>query len=249
MTSLEGPALKLGGQIASAAAKSWLQRRKAGVARSADLVDLAAGELKGPLERRKLENLVQLLPLVRHLKNVTELRVHVLFSEPLTDLDALDGLPHLVRIEAEVAHEATVDLSVLSSHLELTAISLFGPRQVIGEHNLHGLETLVHLSLFRDEPCRCIATDRRACSRHPVQRGRPANRRNHHRLLPPGGGSPALRSGDPRPSSARLPPLRKLTALSAPVDVSPLADLELTIDATNTELIGTEELGPGVRLL
>ncbi|MGW4058769.1 NACHT domain-containing protein [Amycolatopsis sp. NPDC004747] len=59
MTSLEGPALKLGSQIASAAAKSWLQRRKAGVARSADLVDLAAGELKGPLERAKLENLVQ----------------------------------------------------------------------------------------------------------------------------------------------------------------------------------------------
>jgi len=59
LTSLEGPALKLGGQIASAAAKSWLQRRKAGVARSADLTDLAAAELKGPLERRKLENLVQ----------------------------------------------------------------------------------------------------------------------------------------------------------------------------------------------
>lgn len=59
MTGLEAPALKLGGQIASTAAKSWLQRRKAGVARSADLVALAAGELKGPLERRKLENLVQ----------------------------------------------------------------------------------------------------------------------------------------------------------------------------------------------
>ncbi|MFJ9780463.1 NACHT domain-containing protein [Amycolatopsis sp. NPDC101161] len=59
MTGLEAPALKLGGQIASTAAKSWLQRRKASVARSADLVDLAAGELKGPLERRKLENLVQ----------------------------------------------------------------------------------------------------------------------------------------------------------------------------------------------
>ncbi|MGK3206473.1 NACHT domain-containing protein [Amycolatopsis sp. MEPSY49] len=59
MTGLEAPALKLGGQIASSAAKSWLQRRKAGVARSADLVELAAGELKGPLERRKLENLVQ----------------------------------------------------------------------------------------------------------------------------------------------------------------------------------------------
>ncbi|MFJ7216443.1 NACHT domain-containing protein [Amycolatopsis sp. NPDC098790] len=61
MTSLEGPALKLGGQIASAAAKSWLQRRKATFERSADLVGLAAGELKGPLERRKLENLVQLI--------------------------------------------------------------------------------------------------------------------------------------------------------------------------------------------
>ena len=59
MTSLEGPALKLGGQIATSAAKSWLQRRKAAFERSADLSDLAAGELKGPLERRKLENLVQ----------------------------------------------------------------------------------------------------------------------------------------------------------------------------------------------
>ncbi len=59
MTGLEAPALKLGGQIASAAAKSWLSRRKARSERSADLVDLAAGELKGPLERRKLENLVQ----------------------------------------------------------------------------------------------------------------------------------------------------------------------------------------------
>ncbi|RSD13733.1 NACHT domain-containing protein [Amycolatopsis eburnea] len=59
MTSLEGPALKLGGQIASAAAQSWLRRRKAGFERSADLTDLAAGELKGPLERRKLENLVR----------------------------------------------------------------------------------------------------------------------------------------------------------------------------------------------
>ncbi|MEU5260803.1 NACHT domain-containing protein [Amycolatopsis sp. NPDC021455] len=59
MTGLEAPALKLGGQIASSAAKSWLQRRKAGFERSADLIELAAGELKGPLERRKLENLVQ----------------------------------------------------------------------------------------------------------------------------------------------------------------------------------------------
>ncbi|EOD63954.1 NACHT domain-containing protein [Amycolatopsis vancoresmycina] len=59
MTSLEGPALKLGGQIASAAAKSWLRRRKAAHERSAELVDLVAGELKGPLERAKLENLVQ----------------------------------------------------------------------------------------------------------------------------------------------------------------------------------------------
>ncbi|MFI5587698.1 NACHT domain-containing protein [Amycolatopsis sp. NPDC051758] len=59
MTSLEGPALKLGGQIASYAAKSWLSRRKAASERSDDLAGLAAGELKGPLERRKLENLVQ----------------------------------------------------------------------------------------------------------------------------------------------------------------------------------------------
>ncbi|MCR6481890.1 NACHT domain-containing protein [Amycolatopsis sp. OK19-0408] len=59
MTSLEGPALKLGGKIATSAAKSWLQRRKATFERSADLSELAAAELKGPLEQRKLENLVQ----------------------------------------------------------------------------------------------------------------------------------------------------------------------------------------------
>ncbi|GAA4532722.1 NACHT N-terminal Helical domain 1-containing protein [Amycolatopsis samaneae] len=59
MAGLETSALKLGGTIASHAAKSWLQRRKDRFERSASLAELAAQELKGPLEQRKLENLVQ----------------------------------------------------------------------------------------------------------------------------------------------------------------------------------------------
>ncbi|MFD9887816.1 NACHT domain-containing protein [Amycolatopsis sp. NPDC059027] len=59
MAGLETFALKLGGTIATHAAKSWLQRRKDRFERAADLAELAAQELKGPLEQRKLENLVQ----------------------------------------------------------------------------------------------------------------------------------------------------------------------------------------------
>lgn len=58
MAGIEASALKLGGTIATQAAKSWLQRRKAKFERSAELTDLAAAELKGPLERRKLDNLI-----------------------------------------------------------------------------------------------------------------------------------------------------------------------------------------------
>jgi Leucine-rich repeat (LRR) protein len=63
MTGLEGPALKLGGSIASYAAKSWLQRRRNKVERESSLAELSADELKGPLERRKLENLVEMIGL------------------------------------------------------------------------------------------------------------------------------------------------------------------------------------------
>lgn len=59
MTGLEGPALKLGGSIATHAAKSWLQRRRKKTERESSLAELAADELKGPLEKRRLENLVE----------------------------------------------------------------------------------------------------------------------------------------------------------------------------------------------
>ena len=50
---------------------------------------------------------------------------------------------------------------------------------------------------------------------------------------------------------ATAPRLRKLAvrSLTAPVDLSPLAELNVTIEATDTELIGTEKLGPGVKLI
>ncbi|MBB5852389.1 NACHT domain-containing protein [Amycolatopsis umgeniensis] len=63
MTGLEGPALKLGGSIATYAAKSWLQRRRKKTERESSLAELAADELKGPLEKRKLENLVETIGL------------------------------------------------------------------------------------------------------------------------------------------------------------------------------------------
>ncbi|MEJ2852503.1 MULTISPECIES: NACHT domain-containing protein [unclassified Saccharothrix] len=50
--------LKLGSTIATHAAKYWLQRRKATFERGASLAELAQVELKGLLQQRKLENLV-----------------------------------------------------------------------------------------------------------------------------------------------------------------------------------------------
>ncbi|MEU6154833.1 NACHT domain-containing protein [Actinosynnema sp. NPDC047251] len=55
---MESAALRVGGTIASAGAKSWLRRRRAAFERSASLAELAQAELKGPLQQRKLDNLV-----------------------------------------------------------------------------------------------------------------------------------------------------------------------------------------------
>lgn len=55
----EGAALRLGATIATHGAKAWLQRRKATFERDASLAELVQAELKGPLQQRKLENLVE----------------------------------------------------------------------------------------------------------------------------------------------------------------------------------------------
>lgn len=55
----ESAALRLGSTIATHAAKAWLQRRKSTFERGASLAELAQAELKGPLQQRKLENLVE----------------------------------------------------------------------------------------------------------------------------------------------------------------------------------------------
>ncbi|TWE29972.1 NACHT domain-containing protein [Prauserella muralis] len=56
---MEAAALRLGGAVASHAARSWLQRRRDRFNRSATLGELAEAELGSPLQRRKLDNLVE----------------------------------------------------------------------------------------------------------------------------------------------------------------------------------------------
>lgn len=59
ISGVEGAALKLGAAVASHGARAWLQRRRARFERGASLTELAAAELTSPLQRRKLDNLVQ----------------------------------------------------------------------------------------------------------------------------------------------------------------------------------------------
>ncbi|RSN65538.1 ATP-binding protein [Amycolatopsis sp. WAC 04182] len=86
MTGLEGPALKLGGSIATHAAKSWLRRRRNKTERESSLAELAADELKGPLEKRKLENLVETIGLqvAEELKPVLTARFSTLPENEIT---------------------------------------------------------------------------------------------------------------------------------------------------------------------
>ncbi|MFI7115232.1 NACHT domain-containing protein [Amycolatopsis sp. NPDC049868] len=86
MTGLEGPALKLGGSIATHAAKSWLRRRRKKTERESSLAELAADELKGPLEKRKLENLVETIGLqvAEELKPVLAARFSALPENEIT---------------------------------------------------------------------------------------------------------------------------------------------------------------------
>ncbi|RSM62941.1 ATP-binding protein [Amycolatopsis sp. WAC 01376] len=86
MTGLEGPALKLGGSIATHAAKSWLQRRRKKTERESSLAELATDELKGPLEKRKLENLVETIGLqvAEELKPVLAARFSTLPENEIT---------------------------------------------------------------------------------------------------------------------------------------------------------------------
>ncbi|MFI9455713.1 NACHT domain-containing protein [Amycolatopsis sp. NPDC052450] len=86
MTGLEGPALKLGGSIATHAAKSWLRRRRKKTERESSLAELATDELKGPLEKRKLENLVETIGLqvAEELKPVLTARFSTLPENEIT---------------------------------------------------------------------------------------------------------------------------------------------------------------------
>lgn len=56
---LEGAVLKLGTAIATQGAKSWLQRKQDRTRRESSIAELAAAELTGPLQLRKLDNLVE----------------------------------------------------------------------------------------------------------------------------------------------------------------------------------------------
>ncbi|WP_433869262.1 NACHT domain-containing protein [Saccharopolyspora sp. CA-218241] len=59
ITGLESAAMKVGGTVAAYGARTWLQRRRAAFERGASLAELAQAELKSPLQRNKLDNLVQ----------------------------------------------------------------------------------------------------------------------------------------------------------------------------------------------
>ncbi|MEV4055402.1 NACHT domain-containing protein [Amycolatopsis sp. NPDC049688] len=242
----------------------------------------------------------RLLPLVHHLKHLTELAVRLPMAEPLTDLGLLEGLPHLIRFECDLRGGTTIDLVTLSNHHELATISLYSAHRFVGEHNLAKLQNLKDLALFRNTPCEDLEafgeiTGLREITlnelRHTKSFSPLARLQNLHAVslvqIPiqtltksapitgpvqvslyddEGGkltGETIIRCFPHvkdlylyglEVTSLRalaLPQIRKLSfsSLTAPVDISPLADLELTIEAKDTELIGTEKLGPGVKLI
>lgn len=91
----ESAALRLGSTIASHAAKAWLGRRKSTFERTASLAELAQAELKGPLQQRKLENLVE--------------RIGNQVAEQLAPVIA-QRFADLPEHEAEAAVQAVVDV-------------------------------------------------------------------------------------------------------------------------------------------
>ncbi|MFD7652470.1 NACHT domain-containing protein [Actinosynnema sp. NPDC059797] len=91
----ESAALRLGSSIASHAAKAWLGRRKSTFERTASLAELAQAELKGPLQQRKLENLVE--------------RIGNQVAEQLAPVIA-QRFADLPEHEAEAAVQAVVDV-------------------------------------------------------------------------------------------------------------------------------------------
>ncbi|WP_433266982.1 NACHT domain-containing protein [Actinosynnema sp. CS-041913] len=95
IVGLESGALKLGTTIATHAARFWLRRRRVGFERGASLAALAQAELKGPLQQRKLENLVERIG-----QQVAEQLAPVLAQR-------FGGLPDN---EAEAAIRAVVDV-------------------------------------------------------------------------------------------------------------------------------------------
>lgn len=133
MAGIEASALKLGGTIATQAAKSWLQRRKAKFERSAELAELAAAELKGPLERRKLENLIeaigtqvaeQLAPvLADRFSSLPENEINAAFVAVVSALAKTD-----LSDEALLADDADPEKLARRIRAELSGPELLAPR-------------------------------------------------------------------------------------------------------------------------
>ncbi|MGW3958390.1 NACHT domain-containing protein [Amycolatopsis sp. NPDC005003] len=245
----------------------------------------------------------RLLPYVRHLKNLTDLQVILENSEVQSDLGALAGLPHLSLIDVDFVREATIDLTPLSDHPELTNVSLYFARRFTQVRHLRHLDKLRYLTIFRKSPWRSIegfgeltglrrlALDRLQLIDNldplaPLKNMktvglwdiRPRALRASAPLTTPTGVG-LYHQGDFKdnrlsgetiiecfPSLTELdvygmeitdvrplatPQLRRLSfdSLTLPVDVSPFADLTLTIQASGTALVGTENLGPGVTLI
>ncbi|HYQ68084.1 NACHT domain-containing protein [Actinophytocola sp.] len=107
--------LELGAAVATHAAKFWLQRRKARFERGASLVELAQAELKGPLQQRKLENLVDRIGqqvaeqlasmLKRYFRDLPDGEAEAAISavvDVLQDVDLSDKALLSVDVDAEI---------------------------------------------------------------------------------------------------------------------------------------------------
>jgi hypothetical protein len=246
----------------------------------------------------------RLLPHVRHLKNLTRLRVTLPLSEAQPDLSTLDSLPCLSSILLFLDEEVTVDLGSLRDHSNLDSIFLHFARKFVGVRQLKSLRQLKYLILNNRLPWRDIEafselTTVTFLALTSLQRVRSldplASLEKLETVVLQGIRPKILFSSTPLVtlrsvvlhahskseniqitgeaiikcfpmvetlglyemaivdlgSIAAGRHLRKLTlnSLTAPVDLSPLTDLNVTVEASKTELLGVEKLGPGVKLI
>lgn len=120
ITGIEAAALRIGGNIATQGARSWLQRRAAKTERNSSLAKLAAAQINGPLQKHKLDSLVtqitsdvaeQLTPLLE--QEFGGLPTHDVQAAVLAVEDVLTS----ADLSDEAIWEADADPELLAGHL------------------------------------------------------------------------------------------------------------------------------------